>query len=503
LNFPQAVQSGDQLAAFKGKGYDGTGFSNPVGMVTVNAFDNWTTGNVPSQLRFYTTGYNDGSNPILNMTVSPTGNVDIINGNLIVSGGGGYLQGNTVTGNDGLYAGSANFTPLGSNVVAQFGANSNSYSQINFQNINNGELASADYVLTANNGDDSTYFVDLGITGNNHSDGAFFGDTSTANDAYLYVVGPDATGPGGSGPGNLILGSTNGTIKMFVGNTAQANVIATVDSSVLVINTGNLTLPLGGVVSEGASPSGLGNTIALTPAGGSDADQQLLVYPTGNVIEGNHLHLTTGNLYNTELYLGNDNLYVKLANTGNVVINSYDGIGNAGQWTFGTDGNLTTPGAMIINGNINTLGSQTALLQSTDDLPLSFIASGANGTVTSFWAEDFGNLMASNIAAIYTPLQGTQTVRIVTGTNGGNIAIYDFDKNGVFSTAQVSATGNITGNYFVGNGSQLTGTVSWVTAPVANTSPGTAGQAAYDVGGNLYICVTANTWSKFTGTTSW
>ena len=72
-------------------------------------------------------------------------------------------------------------------------------------------------------------------------------------------------------------------------------------------NTGVLTLPLGGIVSEGASPSGLGNTIALTPAGGSDADQQLLVYPTGNVVvDGNHLHLTTGNLLNTELYLGND-----------------------------------------------------------------------------------------------------------------------------------------------------------------------------------------------------
>lgn len=43
----------------------------------------------------------------------------------------------------------------------------------------------------------------------------------------------------------------------------------------------------------------------------------------------------------------------------------------------------------------------------------------------------------------------------------------------------------------------------WVTAPVANNSSGTAGQTAYDSGGNFYICVATDTWAKFTGTTSW
>jgi hypothetical protein len=54
------------------------------------------------------------------------------------------------------------------------------------------------------------------------------------------------------------------------------------------------------------------------------------------------------------------------------------------------------------------------------------------------------------------------------------------------------------------NGSAAFGNlVQWTTAPVANTSTGTTGQAAYDAGGNLYICVSANNWAKFTGTTSW
>jgi hypothetical protein len=307
----------------------------------------------------------------------------------------------------------------------------------------------------------------------------------------------------GGGSGNVILGTDEeanvavlqgGNVAIQAGNVAGTKTWA-------FDTAGNLTLPRGGVVYETNIPDGglNGNTIALKPSGGTNADQQLLIYPTTN--DANHLHLTSGNLYSTELFLGDDNLYVKLANTGNIVVNSNDGAGNAAQWTFGTDvtgggnwtwyvetiasnlileaglnswtfsgdGNLTDPGGMIISGNINTLGTQTALLQATNDLPLSFIASGANGSVTSFWAEDFANLMTSNIAAIYTPLQNTQTVRIVSGTNGGNIAIYDFDNAGTFSTTSVSASGNVTGNYILGNGSQLT-SINAVTVDITDTN---------------------------------
>jgi hypothetical protein len=121
-----------------------------------------------------------------------------------------------------------------------------------------------------------------------------------------------------------------------------------------------LTLPAGGIVYETNIPDGglSGSAIALKPTGGTNADQQLLIYPTVN--DANHLHLTTGNLYNTELFLGDDNLYVKLANTGNVVVNSNDDTGNTAQWTFGANGNLTLPGNIIAinyaNGNRVTGG---------------------------------------------------------------------------------------------------------------------------------------------------
>jgi hypothetical protein len=122
---------------------------------------------------------------------------------------------------------------------------------------------------------------------------------------------------------------------------ANANVASTWEFD----RTGNFTLPQGGsIYSLSTTPSGSpGNTIILQPAGkGVTTNQQLLVYPTAG--DGDHIHMTSGNLYQTELFLGSDNLYVKLANTGNVVINSNDDNGSYGQWTFGTNSALTVPG---------------------------------------------------------------------------------------------------------------------------------------------------------------
>ena len=84
------------------------------------------------------------------------------------------------------------------------------------------------------------------------------------------------------------------------------------------------------------------------------------------------------------------------------------------------------------------------------------------------------------------------------------------DESGNIITNVNFADGNVTANrvfaniYNYSNGiSILSNVLMWTSAPVSNTSTGTAGQAAYDSGGNLYICVATDTWAKFSGTTSW
>lgn len=58
--------------------------------------------------------------------------------------------------------------------------------------------------------------------------------------------------------------------------------------------------------------------------------------------DANHIHLVAGNTTTTDIYLGDDDQYVKIEkNAGNVVVGTNT---NTHQWTFGTDGVFTIPG---------------------------------------------------------------------------------------------------------------------------------------------------------------
>ena len=74
----------------------------------------------------------------------------------------------------------------------------------------------------------------------------------------------------------------------------------------------------------------------------------MVIYPTAG--EGDHIHLTAGG-GTTELYLGDDLHYVKLASDGNVIIQADNGV-NGAAWTFDTAGHLTLPvGGDILDEN--------------------------------------------------------------------------------------------------------------------------------------------------------
>jgi hypothetical protein len=69
------------------------------------------------------------------------------------------------------------------NVISGKG-NLDNYLQLNIQNTNTGENASSDVVATANNGDETSNYINMGI----NSDG-FTGSIGNENDAYLYSTG--------------------------------------------------------------------------------------------------------------------------------------------------------------------------------------------------------------------------------------------------------------------------------------------------------------------------
>ena len=67
----------------------------------------------------------------------------------------------------------------------------NSYMQINIRNMSSGNQSSSDIVATANNGTETTNFVDLGINGSGYVYQAGNPiETGAANDGYLLSSGP-------------------------------------------------------------------------------------------------------------------------------------------------------------------------------------------------------------------------------------------------------------------------------------------------------------------------
>lgn len=120
--------------------------------------------------------------------------------------------------------------------AASFFSDVNSYSQINYQNLNAGNNASTDLVLTADNGNDTTNYVDFGINSSTYSLGTF--TISGINDGYLY-----------SQSTNLAIGvaAAGKSVKFFQGGTLAANEVAR-----FAPTTNNLLV---GTTSDGAGTS--------------------------------------------------------------------------------------------------------------------------------------------------------------------------------------------------------------------------------------------------------
>ena len=118
-----------------------------------------------------------------------------------------------------LYAGIATSlaTPL-PDLIAQFTGNVASYVQVNAENIH--PEGSADYVATADVGDDENFYINLGIHNSNITEGQIF-----PLDGYLLAQGN--TGQLG---GNLIIATTSSTTglktKFFTGGVEQENLVA-------------------------------------------------------------------------------------------------------------------------------------------------------------------------------------------------------------------------------------------------------------------------------------
>lgn len=123
---------------------------------------------------------------------------------------------------------------LNPNVIAQFISNTEIYSQIWTQNIN--PKGSMDFIITADNGDNSNNFIDFGIQGSGMRPDTSF-DLAN-NDGYIY-----AHGTPGLTYGNLWVGTgtSNTSVVLFAGDTVQSKEVVRFNESGTVLKSKPLT----------------------------------------------------------------------------------------------------------------------------------------------------------------------------------------------------------------------------------------------------------------------
>jgi len=127
-------------------------------------------------------------------------------------------------------------------------------------------------------------------------------------------------------------------------------------------------------------------TLTLTLTGANVwTNQYITVTNNGVIVETSHVHLVAGDPTTTDIYLGDDDQYIKIQkNHGSVIIGNNT---NTNHWIFGTDGTLTTPGSIIPNADAQyDLGSTSTRFRSayvgTGSLFIQDITLGINAELT-------------------------------------------------------------------------------------------------------------------------
>ena len=378
----------------------------------------YTISAVPSNVTFTYTkaGANVGSTASTG-TAIVTGNISTA-GTLAATGAATLsstlaVTGDTTVGGD-LYVGTGaaayETSAALTDTIAVGAGNANAFVQYSITNLNTGTEASTDFIAYADNGDNDSGWIDMGITSSTF-DAAIFGITGK-NDGYIFMSAPAPTAANVS---NKVLTDNVVTLTTSAAHgfsTSDSVTITGVDATfngVYTItgttsNTFTYAKTAANVVSAAVSPvgvatryTGAGNLVLATDANGSEnkivfaagglesANEQMSITPDQNV----HIEIATAS---TNATTGALTVVGGIGSNGDVSINgtfrSEDPIFiGTGAESFETNGTLTAA-MMVINNSDNTASSsfsQIAFRNADATSSTDIIAYMDNGNDSNGW----------------------------------------------------------------------------------------------------------------------
>ena len=306
-------------------------------------------------------------------------------------------------------------------------------------------------------------------------------------------------------PGGYVIDSSNGggsySNLTVTGNISAGNLnVAYILNTNTLVATGNITAPYfigNGSLLTGIASYSNSNVVAYGQAGWS-----------GNIIPAANAVYTLGNITNqwANLWVADNTIYIGnialgINNSNILTINSEPILSNNSNTTIGTTGNITAGNlsAYRITGSYanvdNVVGVESLEFTNNNYIDatvgnanLGNISLTGNATIGTFKLfgtnidNSLGLTISNNDDAIpvsnaYIEIASVSNyndpIKIVNNFGGIELytygGLYNFSNTGTFEApGPIVTSGNVSGNYFIGNGSLLTGVTSYSNADVVS-----------------------------------
>ena len=366
--------------------------------------------------------------------------------------------------------------PTSFNVISGKG-DINNYLQLNIQNTNQGNAASSDVVATADNGNESTNYIDMGINSENYNAGFIGG----VNDAYVYSTGRHLhIGNASNFPVQIFAGGSDVDIhnKLELNPNNQHSMSGSLDvsGSVKAFSfTGSL---------QGNASTATTATNATSASHATVADSAVFATTAGNggvtsIVAGSGITLPFGGTGNVTIVAGGGGGGVTII-SGSAVTSSFV---NSNTWTFNHNLGTRTPIITVFDSNYNQIIPENISLDTTSSATITFptlesgFAIGSTGGTTGTALSSSYSLFATYAdSASYFPetdpvyitqkptlattgsnvFRGNQTVTGSLLTSGSNTLVGNTSLTGSLS---ISGSTVQTGNNTLIGTTTLTGSI--------------------------------------------